>query len=65
MMRIPRGDGTGPLWGSGPRTRAKELVELGEEEWVAPEPVRVRMENALVLNVERVSLMKSERRVTL
>jgi hypothetical protein len=42
-----------------------EWVELGEEEWVAPEPVQVRMENALVLNAERLFLMKSERSVTL
>jgi len=35
-----------------------EWVELGEEEWAGPERVQVRMENALVLNAERVFLMK-------
>jgi hypothetical protein len=40
------------------QAEVQEWVELGEEEWAAPEPVQVRMENALVLNAERVSLMK-------
>jgi hypothetical protein len=35
-----------------------EWVELGEEGWAGPERAQVRMENALVLNAERVSLMK-------
>jgi hypothetical protein len=35
-----------------------EWVELGEEEWVGPERVQVRMENAFVQSAERVSLMK-------
>jgi hypothetical protein len=33
-------------------------VDLVGEEWAAPDGVQVRMENAPVLNVERVSLMK-------
>jgi hypothetical protein len=37
---------------------AQEWVDPVGEEWAAPERVQVRMENALVLNVERVSLMK-------
>jgi hypothetical protein len=38
---------------------AQEWVDPGGEEWAAPERVQVRMENALVLNVERLSPMKS------
>jgi len=44
---------------------AQGWVEVGGEEWVAPEPVQVLMENALVLNAERPFLMKSGRLVTL
>lgn len=35
-----------------------EWGELGEEQWAAQEQVQVRKENALVLNAERLSLMK-------
>ena len=35
-----------------------EWEEPGEEEWVAQEQEQVQMENALVLNAERLSLMK-------
>jgi hypothetical protein len=38
--------------------KAQEWVDPGGEEWAAPERAQVRMGNALVLNVERVSLMK-------
>jgi hypothetical protein len=37
---------------------AQEWVGLLEEEWVATERARVRMENAPVLNVGRLFLMK-------
>lgn len=35
-----------------------EWADLAGEEWGDPEPVQVRLGNALALNVERVSLMK-------
>ena len=37
---------------------AQEWVELGEEEWVAPERVQDPEENAFALNAGRVSSMK-------
>jgi hypothetical protein len=40
------------------QAEAQEWVELGEEGWVAPERVRVRMENASVLNAGQASPMK-------
>lgn len=39
--------------------------DRGEEEWAAPEPVQVRLENVCVQNAERLLLMKQERRATL
>jgi hypothetical protein len=47
------------------QAEVQEWVELGEEEWAAPERVQVRMENALVLNAERLLHMKSEHLATL
>jgi hypothetical protein len=46
------------------QAEVQEWVDLVGEEWAAPEPVQVRLENALVLNVERVSPMKPEYPVT-
>jgi hypothetical protein len=43
----------------------QEWVGLGKEEWVAPEQVQDREENVCVQNVERLLLMKQERRATL
>jgi hypothetical protein len=40
-------------------------VELEEEGWWAPGPVRVRLENVCVQNAERLSLTKSGHPVTL
>jgi hypothetical protein len=42
-----------------------EWEDLVREEWVAPEPVQVRLENACVRNAKRLLLMKQERRATL
>ena len=44
---------------------AQEWVDLVGEEWAAPEPVQVRLENVCVQNAERLLLMKQERRATL
>jgi hypothetical protein len=38
----------------------QEWVDLVREEWAAPEPVQVRLENVCVQNAERLLLMKSE-----
>jgi hypothetical protein len=43
----------------------QEWVDLVGEEWAAPEPVQVLGENVCVQNVERLLLMKQERRATL
>jgi len=43
----------------------QEWVDLVGEEWAAPEPVQVRLENVCVQNAERLLLMKQERRATL
>jgi hypothetical protein len=38
----------------------QEWVDLVGEEWVVPEPVQALVENAFVLNVELLYLMKPE-----
>ena len=42
-----------------------EWVDLVREEWAAPEPVQVRLENVCVQNAEQLFLMKSRHPVTL
>ena len=43
----------------------REWEEPGKEEWTAQEQGQVQMENALVLNAERLYLTNLESRVTL
>ena len=47
------------------QAEVQEWVDLVGEEWAAPEPVQVRLENVCVQNAERLLLMKEERRATL
>ena len=47
------------------QAEVQEWVGLVGEEWAAPEPVQVRLENVCVQNAERLLLMKQERRATL
>ena len=47
------------------QAEVQEWVDLGEEEWAAPEQGQVLWENACVQNAERLLLMKQERRATL
>jgi len=42
------------------QAEVQEWADLAGEEWVAPEQVRVLEENACVLNVELLYLMKPE-----
>lgn len=41
------------------QAEVRDGVDLGWEEWVVPEPVLARVENASVLNAGLLSLMKS------
>ena len=42
------------------QAEVQEWVDLVGEEWAAPEPVQVRLENVCVQNVELLYLMKPE-----
>jgi hypothetical protein len=54
MEKVPPG---GAVQG---QVEVQEWVVPVGEEWVAPEPVQVLVENVFVLNVEQLLLMKLE-----